>query len=64
MKMLKNLLSYLAKTCRYGRIYMGVTKTDSGSPFAKMSTFWELPVPEEGIHMENKAKGKYHWCLE
>ena len=39
MKMLKNLLSYLAKTCRYGRIYMGVTKTGSGSPFAKMSTF-------------------------
>ena len=38
-RMLKNLLSYLAKNCRYDRIYMGITKTGSGSPFAKMSTF-------------------------
>lgn len=29
----------LAKSCRYDKIYMGVTKTGSGSPFAKMSTF-------------------------
>ncbi len=34
-----NLLSHLAKRCHYDRIDMGVTKTGSGSPFAKMSTF-------------------------
>ena len=33
------LLSHLAKHCHYVRIYVGVTKTGSGSPFAKMSTF-------------------------
>ena len=33
------LLSILAKPCHYDKIYMGVTKTGSGSPFAKMSTF-------------------------
>ena len=33
------LPSHLAKFCRCGRIYVGVTKTGSGSPFAKMSTF-------------------------
>ena len=33
------LLSHLAKLYHYDRIYVGVTKTGSGSPFAKMSTF-------------------------
>jgi len=36
---------------------MGVTKTGSGSPFARMSTFWELPVLTEVVQMENTMKG-------
>ena len=35
----------------YDNIKMGAAKTVSGSPFAKMSTFWELPVFPEVIHM-------------
>ena len=38
-KVNSHLLSHLAKPCHYDKIYMGVTKTGSGSPFAKMSTF-------------------------
>ena len=36
----------------------GTPKTVSGSPFAKMISFWELPVLSEVIHMENTAKDK------
>ena len=32
-------------------------KTVSGSPFARVSTFWELPVSLEVIPMENIVKG-------
>ena len=39
----------LANKLSFGIISMGVTKMVCGSPFAKMSTFWELPAPLEVV---------------
>ncbi len=39
------------------QLFQGVIETVRGSPFAQMSTFGELPVSQEAVHMENRVKG-------